>query len=189
MNIDVVNISFGGFLDRSIPDENRIYRLYERAGDYAKSRGTAIVASAGNNHVEIGAGGRVLSHGNLTTPGTARADFSDLYGLYEVPGGIRGVVCASDREGSAERPPLPPLSGRWPAPATVIESSEGGDPHWSTIRTSRVRGPCTPSTRFSSMSLVADGPEIRVIGRWGNRAARAIGTDPTTWPASTTHRR
>ena len=28
--------------------------------------------------------------------------------------------------------------------------------------TSSVRGPCTPSTRFSSMSLVADGPLIQV---------------------------
>jgi subtilisin family serine protease len=95
MNIDVVNISFGGFLDRSNADENRIYRLYERAVDYAKSRGTAIVASAGNNHVEIGYGGRVLSHGSLTTPGTARADFTDLYGLYQVPGGINGVIDVS----------------------------------------------------------------------------------------------
>ena len=34
-----------------------------------------------------------------------------------------------------------------------------------TRMTSRVRGPCTPSTRDSSMSLVADGPLIQVSGR------------------------
>ena len=34
-----------------------------------------------------------------------------------------------------------------------------------TRSTSRVRGPWTPSTRFSSMSEVAEGPEIKVIGR------------------------
>ena len=31
------------------------------------------------------------------------------------------------------------------------------------ISTSRVRGPCTPSTLSSSMSDVADGPEIKVM--------------------------
>ncbi len=34
-----------------------------------------------------------------------------------------------------------------------------------TRMTSRVRGPCTPSTRLSSMSLVADGPLIQVSGQ------------------------
>ena len=33
-----------------------------------------------------------------------------------------------------------------------------------TTTTSRTRGPCTPSTRSSSMSEVADGPETNVIG-------------------------
>ena len=42
--------------------------------------------------------------------------------------------------------------------------------------TSRVRGPCTPSTRSSSMSLVADGPLIQVSGRPGSSRARASGT-------------
>ena len=35
--------------------------------------------------------------------------------------------------------------------------------------TSSVRGPCTPSTRSSSMSLVADGPLIQVSGRPAGR--------------------
>ena len=39
----------------------------------------------------------------------------------------------------------------------------------ATITTSR-RGPWTPSTRFSSMSLVADGPETSTIGRPRARA-------------------
>ena len=37
-----------------------------------------------------------------------------------------------------------------------------------TRTTTRVRGPCTPSTRSSSMSLVADGPLIQVVGRVGS---------------------
>lgn len=37
-----------------------------------------------------------------------------------------------------------------------------------------------PSTRFSSMSLVAEGPEIQVSGRRGSSRATACGTEPTT---------
>src|SRR5579875_2822439 len=61
-----------------------------------------------------------------------------------------------------------------------------------TRMTSRVRGPCTPSTRLSSMSLVADGPLIQVSGRPAEAGRRsrstASGTSSTTCPARTTHR-
>src|SRR5271157_454853 len=40
-----------------------------------------------------------------------------------------------------------------------------------TRSTSRVRGPWTPSTRFSSISEVAEGPEMNVIGRAVSPAA------------------
>ena len=49
--------------------------------------------------------------------------------------------------------------------------------------TTSCRGPWTPSTRFSSMSLVADGPETSTIGRpsraLGSSAAISSGTDST----------
>ena len=51
----------------------------------------------------------------------------------------------------------------------------------ATRTTCRRRGPCTPSTRLSSMSLVAEGPLIQVCGRCGSRRARASGTSGTTW--------
>ncbi|HJP64806.1 MAG TPA: S8 family serine peptidase, partial [Actinomycetota bacterium] len=90
--IDIVSISFGGYLDRSDPIQNLIYQKYVDVVAYAKTQGTVIVASAGNEHAEIGDGGLVLSHGILTTPGTALTDF---YGWYETPGGIPGVVDVS----------------------------------------------------------------------------------------------
>jgi Subtilase family len=110
--IDIVSISFGGYLDRSDPDQNLIYQQYVAAVRYAKRFGTTIVAAAGNEHVRVGAGGRVLTHGPLTAPGTAAADFGDLFGLYEVPGGVR-VSSTSHQRGtsSTHRPrrahPLP----------------------------------------------------------------------------------
>jgi subtilisin family serine protease len=97
--VDVVSISFGGYTDRSDPDQNLIYNLYMQVVAFAKQRGTAIVASAGNEHVRVGAGGEVLTHGQLTTPGATGgapdSDFPDLFGLFETPGGIPGVVDVS----------------------------------------------------------------------------------------------
>ena len=90
--IDVVSISFGGYLDRSDPDQEAIYQAYVDMVKYAKSKGTLIVAAAGNEHLRIGAGGQVISHGPLTLPGDP---FQDYYGLYETPGGIPGVVDVS----------------------------------------------------------------------------------------------
>jgi len=90
--LDVVSISFGGFLNRSDPSQDLIYQVYVRVVNFARSQGTTIVASAGNEHVRVGAGGRVLSHGQLTEPGTRPVD---LFGLYETPGGIPGVVDVS----------------------------------------------------------------------------------------------
>lgn len=90
--IDVVSISFGGYLDRGDPEQDLIYRAYTRAVRFARARGTVIVAAAGNEHVRVGDGGKVLSRGSLTTPG---GDFVDYFGMYEVPGGIDGVVNVS----------------------------------------------------------------------------------------------
>src|SRR5579859_1146239 len=49
--------------------------------------------------------------------------------------------------------------------------------------TSSVRGPCTPWTLSSSMSLVAEGPLIQVHGRRGSSRPRASGTIATIWLA------
>jgi len=91
-HIDVVSISFGGYLDRSDPAQDTIYQAYVDTVAAARRAGTLIVAAAGNEHVRVGAGGLVLSHGSLTLPGDPLAD---LFGLYEVPGGVPGVVDVS----------------------------------------------------------------------------------------------
>jgi lantibiotic leader peptide-processing serine protease len=95
LGLDVISISFGGYLDRSDPAQDAIYQDYVRVVRYARRKGTIIVAAAGNEHVRIGAGGKVISHGLLVPPDTAPADFIDLFGLYEVPGGVPGVVNVS----------------------------------------------------------------------------------------------
>jgi hypothetical protein len=90
LGVDVVNISFGGYLDRRDPEQEVIYQAYIAAVAYARQHGTVIAAAAGNESRRIGAGGEVLSHGTLTAPGTAAVD--DQFGNFEVPGGIPGAV-------------------------------------------------------------------------------------------------
>src|SRR5918995_1850288 len=92
MGVDIVNISFGGFQDISTPEGQAIYQAYIDAAAYARSKGTIIVASAGNEHVRVGAGGKILSHGELTTPGTLPEDFVDPFGQVTLPGGAPGYV-------------------------------------------------------------------------------------------------
>ena len=99
--IDAVNISFGGYLDRTDPDQDLIYSQYISAVRYARNHGTTIVAAAGNEHVRVGAGGLVLSHGSLTLPGDALVD---LFGQYEVPGGIPGVINVSSSNNVVNAP-------------------------------------------------------------------------------------
>jgi subtilisin family serine protease len=89
--LDVVSISFGGYLDRSDPFQDELYKLYVSTVKYARSLGTVIVASAGNEHTRIGPGGQVISHGILDIPPGG----TDLYGLWELPGGVPGVVDVS----------------------------------------------------------------------------------------------
>jgi lantibiotic leader peptide-processing serine protease len=91
--IDVVSISFGGYLDLADPDQAASYQQYVQTVAYAMRKGTLIVASAGNEHVRVGAGGKVLSHGQLWLPGDA--GYQDLFGLYDVPAGVPGVIMVS----------------------------------------------------------------------------------------------
>lgn len=89
--IDVVSISLGGYLDRSDPGQDALYNRYVQTVADATRAGTLIVAATGNEHLRIGAGGQVLSHG----PGAPGEEFVDLYGRYQIPGGVPGVVNVS----------------------------------------------------------------------------------------------
>jgi subtilisin family serine protease len=95
LGLDIVSISFGGYTDISTPEGQAIYQAYIDAVRYARGKGTIIVASAGNEHVRVGAGGRVISHGQLSTPGDTAEDWPDLFGQVELPGGAPGVVDVS----------------------------------------------------------------------------------------------
>jgi subtilisin family serine protease len=90
--IDVVSISFVGYLNMANPNNVLLYQQFVAAVAFARANGTVVVAAAGNDHVRVGAGGQVLSHVFLQPPGSAPFD---PYGLYQAPGGIPGVVDVS----------------------------------------------------------------------------------------------
>ncbi len=130
MGLDVLSISFGGY-EPPGPDGRALFRAYQRAVQFAKSRGTVIVNSAGNAHVQIGIDGRISSHGALTTPGTPRSSFVDLHGYYRLPGGPAGyvVVSATNRRTIGASAHCPPgTTGEEDLNATCKPRSDRHDP-------------------------------------------------------------
>lgn len=121
-NVDLINMSLGGF-DDPVADADD-FLLWLDATNYCRSKGTAILASAGNDHVRINrvsmsVGGRALSNvGRVDTgsegyssviPGDSLAAH-DLRGLLETPAGVPGVIMVSATNnaigGSASSPGL-----------------------------------------------------------------------------------
>jgi subtilisin family serine protease len=158
LGIDVVNISFGGYLDRADPEQELIYQAYVDTVAYARAKGTAIVAAAGNEHLRIGAGGRVLSHGPLTAPGAA---FTDLFGQYEVPGGIPGVVDVSATGNVVNAPS-----------ASCPPGTEGvpNDPNSPTCKPAADAHQPTGVGRRNQLAYYSNyGPRIDIAGPGGHR--------------------
>jgi hypothetical protein len=149
---DPVDTDFGGYLDRTDPAQDEIYQQYVRTVADARKAGTVIVAAAGNEHLRIGAGGQVLSHGPLTTPGTA---FTDYYGLWETPAGVPGVVAVSST-GNVVVPSSPFCQ---PQTGTAITCKPKSDPHQA-----------PGSGRADQLAYYSNyGPRIDVAGPGGAR--------------------
>jgi subtilisin family serine protease len=170
MGIDVVNISFGGYTDISTPEGALIYQAYIDAVRYARSKGTIIVGSAGNEHVRVGAGGRVLNHGQLSNPAGPAEDYPDLFGTYEMPGGVPGVV-----DVSATNRVNVPSSANCP-PGTI---GDPGDPDADPPVPADFNATCKPASdrhqaagpgRRDQLSYFSTyGPRIDIAGPGGAR--------------------
>jgi lantibiotic leader peptide-processing serine protease len=170
IGLDVVNISFGGLTDVSTPEGALTYQAFIDAVAYARSKGTIIVASAGNDHVRVGAGGRVLSHGVTTTPGTLPEDFVDPFGLVQLPGGTPGVV-----DVSATNRVNVPSSASCP-PGTIGDPGDpGADPPVppsfnATCKPTSDRHHAAGQGRRNQLSYYSNyGPRIDIAGPGGAR--------------------
>ena len=106
-NVDIINMSLGGY-DHPTADADD-YLMWVEGVNYCRSQGTAIFASAGNEHVRVNrvnmsVGGVALTGvgqvdgGNegvaSIIPGTPFAN-SDLRGYLETPAGVPGVIMVS----------------------------------------------------------------------------------------------
>jgi subtilisin family serine protease len=123
-NVDVINMSIGGYDDpfdltnQFAPFDEVDYALWVAGVNYCRAQGTAIFASAGNEHVRIsdynvpaGSGTFGLLDGLVgvgrvdtgaegiasVAPGTTSLSkyAEDLRGMLEVPAGVPGVVMVS----------------------------------------------------------------------------------------------
>jgi subtilisin family serine protease len=103
---DLINMSLGGY---DSVDDAEDYLLWVDAVNYCRAKGTAIFASAGNEHVrvhrvDLTIGGRALSgvgkvdagdEGILSIIPGDTIENNDLRGLLETPAGVPGVVMVS----------------------------------------------------------------------------------------------
>jgi subtilisin family serine protease len=109
-HVDVVNMSIVGYLDPADPFAVQEYLLFADVVSYCRSRGVAVFAAAGNEHVRVDRvdmtlGGRSLAGvGRVTlgpegfataSPGSDSLAGYDLRGMLEVPGGVPGVEMVS----------------------------------------------------------------------------------------------
>ena len=164
LGLDVISISFGGYQDTSTAEGRLVYQQYVDAVAYAKRKGTQIVASAGNEHVRVGAGGRVLSHGQLSTPGAPAEDWPDLFGQYELPGGAPGVV-----DVSATGRLVNPSSAACP-PGTIGSSDPAAPDFNATCKPASDRHQASGQGTRDQLAYYSDyGPRIDIAAPGGAR--------------------
>src|SRR5215217_1281957 len=144
---DVINMSLGGYDDPNDPDfpkENaEDYFLWQDGVDYCRAKGTAIVASAGNEHVRnlrktvtlAGLSGtrRISGAGLVSTdkaeginalPGeTLQKYVNDFRGMLETPAGVPGVIMVSS-SGNAIPDPAGNVLAKYAPPASVIGTQD-----------------------------------------------------------------
>jgi lantibiotic leader peptide-processing serine protease len=144
---DVINMSLGGYDDPNDPEfpkENaEDYFLWQDAVNYCRAKGTAIVASAGNEHVRnlrrtvtlTGLSGtrRIAGAGVVSTdkaeginalPGeTLQKYVNDFRGMLETPAGVPGVIMVSS-SGNAIPDPAANVLAKHAPPASAIGTQD-----------------------------------------------------------------
>lgn len=183
---DLINMSLGGYNDLSPEGVDDTF-LWVDAVNYCRSKGTAIIASAGNEHVRVNRATLTLtgSDGRVETlNGLGQVDSSDegilsiippdtianndLRGLIETPAGIPGVIMVSSINNAiGEASADVPAAVRWPASMTgkrdqlAYYSSFGG----------RIDISAPGGARKFNIPRVDGGPGDILYGGWGSLGA------------------
>jgi subtilisin family serine protease len=128
---DILNMSIVGYDDPTYEADAQDYLLWADAVSYCRSKGTTIIASAGNEHILInranlrvagrsfvGAGRVVQGDKGIGTvyPGDPiEPYYTDFRGMLLVPGGLPGVILVSATANEVVAAPEADASVRWPA--------------------------------------------------------------------------
>ncbi len=135
-HVDVANMSLGGFLDMTNPNDKAILDAYNRAADYAHAHGVTLVAAAGNDGIDIG----TLSH----------------FHLVEVPAQVNHVIGVGATAPDALAPGteyLPATYTNFGFPGTAI-FAPGGD----------IRGPEDANGEDLVLSACSSFADPKVLG-------------------------
>ena len=128
---DILNMSIEGYDDPTLDSDAQDYLFWADAVNYCHSRGTTIIAAAGNEHVRLDrsnvtvAGRTFTGAGRVTTgskgvgtvyPGDPLLPYiSELRGMLLVPGGVPGVIAVSATANEVVSAADADPSVRWPA--------------------------------------------------------------------------
>jgi subtilisin family serine protease len=192
---DLINMSLGGYDDPTNAADVEDYLLWADAVQYCRGQGTAILASAGNEHVRVDrvdmtVGTRPLTGvGQVDTgdegiasviPGTSVAD-NDLRGLLETPAGVPGVVMVSATNNAiAPQPAEVDPAITWPATA---ENAKDQLTYYSSYG-SRVDIAAPGGARKFNIPRYDGGEGDILYGGWGTLGALTANGEICQDPAS-----
>lgn len=189
---DLINMSLGGYDVPGVDDED--YLVWVDATNYCRDHGTAIIASAGNEHVRINTvtmtiGGRTLSgvgqvantdEGIMQILPGGTVSNNDLRNLLETPAGVPGVIMVSATNNAngavpsgfhtAAGVPLPPTGA---LDQLTYYSSYG----------SRIDITAPGGARRFNIPRSAGGPGDILYGGWGELGALTASGEICSDPA------
>ncbi len=177
---DIINMSLGGYDALGVDDED--YMMWVDATNYCLSKGTAIMASAGNEHVrmnrvDLTVGTRALTgvgqvdaglEGyNTIIPGDTLGN-NDLRGLLETPAGVPGVIMVSATNNANGAPSSSAVLAHLTSKPTVGATDQLA--YYSNYG-SRIDIAAPGGARKMGIPRYDVGPEDVLYGGWGELGA------------------
>jgi lantibiotic leader peptide-processing serine protease len=193
---DILNMSIEGYDDPTLEADAQDYLLWADAVNYCRSRGTTIIAAAGNEHVRLDranltvAGRSFVGAGRVSTgsegigtvyPGDSIEPYiTELRGMLLVPGGVPGVIAVSATANEVGNAAGADPSVRWPA---TLVGARDQLAYYSNYG-SRIDLAAPGGARKFNIPLFDGGAEDVLAGGYGTFSAvdsnSAYCTDPET---------
>lgn len=193
---DILNMSIEGYDDPTLDSDAQDYLFWVDAVNYCRSRGTTIIAAAGNEHVRVDranvtvAGRSFAGAGRVSTdsegigtvyPGEPLLPYiSELRGMLLVPGGVPGVIAVSATANEVGDATNADPSVRWPANLVGARDQLAYYSNYG----SRIDLAAPGGARKFNIALFDGGAEDVLAGGYGTFSAvdsnSAYCTDPET---------